>query len=108
MTVVMLEEVHKIKQVRIVESAMLEAQQTFQVCVFMLKHKLIWRVVHPAEQLITLINDGLTLAPSQNCRKKCGNFDVLFQLILVRNANRVISNKARLIIFPHLEIQKGL
>lgn len=97
-----LEELHEIKQVRVIEGTVFKAEQTLKVRIFMLKHKLIWRVVHPVKQLITFINDRFALPPSQNCRKECGNFDVLFNMVLMWDANRVIGDKARLIVLPHL------
>lgn len=97
-----LKEFDKVKQVRIVEGTVFKSEQTLKVGIFMLKHKLIWRVIHSVKQLITFVDDRFALTPSQNCRKKCGNFDVLFNMVLMWDANRVIGDKARLIVLPHL------
>ena len=97
---------NKIQQVGIVEGSMLKIEQPFQVVIRMLDDKVIRIIVHAVEQVRALVNDSFSLAPSQNCRKKCGNFDVLFLRKPVGNTYWIVGYKGRPVILINFEIQK--
>ena len=97
---------HEIEQVGIVKRPVLKIEQAFKVFVRMLEHKVIRIIIHAVKQVRALVNDSFSLAPSQNCRKKCGNFDVLFLRKPVGNTYRIVGYKGRPVILINFEIQK--
>ena len=97
---------NEIQQVGIIEGSVLKIEQPFQVVIRMLDHKVIRIIVHAVEQVRALVDDRFSLPPSQNCRKKCGNFDVLFLRKPVGNTYRIVGYKGRPVILINFEIQK--
>jgi len=97
---------NEIQQVGIIEGSVLKIEQPFQVVIRMLDHKVIRIIVHTVEQVRALVDDRFSLPPSQNCRKKCGNFDILLFRKPVGNTYRIVGYKGRPVILINLEIQK--
>lgn len=74
----------------------------------MVQHEFMRFIFHQLHQLPGFVDDGYTLAPSQDSRKKCSYFNVLFLLILMRYRNGIIRYEMRLIVQGHLLVQKVL
>ena len=100
----MFEERNKIQQISIVESPVFKIKQPAQVIVAMPDHKIIGIIIHAFEQVGTLVNDSFPLAPSQNCRKKCGNFDILFFSKTVGNTDWIVNDEIGLVILRNFLI----
>jgi len=101
-----LEEGYKVQQVSIIEGPVLKPEQAFKILILVVLHEIIGCMIHTRKKLIALVNDGFALAPSQNCRNECGNFDVLFYRKLVWNTDRVIGDESWPVVFSSLYIQK--
>ena len=72
-----LEKADKIQEIRIIESPMLESEHIFQVMILMVDHKIIGTAIHPLDKLITFIDNGFTLSPRQDARKKSHDLNIL-------------------------------
>ncbi len=97
---------HEIEQVGIIKRPVFKIKQAFQVVIRMQEHKIIGIIIHAVEQVRAFVNDRFSLAPSQNCRKKCGNFDILFFRKPVGNTYWIVGNKRWPVILINFEIQK--
>jgi hypothetical protein len=73
-----MEESNKIQQIGGIEGAMLEPEQLLQIIVRMMQDKLIRRAIHQLHQLFRLTDDGGSVAPGEDGRKKTGDLDILF------------------------------
>src|SRR5688500_14705347 len=96
--IITLKEMHQVQQVCIIESAMLEAQEVFEVFVLVVQDELVRSVVHAGHQLRTLVDDSLALAPGQNRREEASYLNVLLLLKPMRYANGVIGNKLQRVV----------
>ena len=97
-TIKIFEPSNKIKRVGIIKRTMFEIQHPFQVRILMIDHKIVGSIIHQFNQFFAFIDDGFALSPSQNCRPKSHDFDVLFFRKKMRNTNRVVWNEVGLIV----------
>src|SRR5690606_32951430 len=70
-------ECDKIQNVSIIKRTVPETEQRFQVLLLMIDHKVVRCAVHASHQLIALVDNGFSLAPSHNRSQKAHNFDIL-------------------------------
>ena len=63
-------------------------------------------MIHQFHKFTGLINDGLPVAPGKNGSKESGDFNILFLAVTVRNADGVMRNERRPVIFFYLLIKK--
>ena len=75
----------KVETVSVIECAMLESGEPFEVIQLVVNNELIWRIVHEFEQLSAFIDDGFALPPGQHSRKKACDLDVFLTGIGMRN-----------------------
>jgi len=59
------QKMHEIQQVGITKGAVAEAQQFFQILILVLGDELVRGIVHAAQQLVALVDDGRPLPPGQ-------------------------------------------
>ncbi len=72
-----MEKTDEVKEIGIIEGPMLETQHVFQIMLLMVDHKIIGTAIHPLDKLITFIDNGFTLSPSQDARKKSHDLNIL-------------------------------
>lgn len=104
--VVGMEEGYEVQQIRVIEGPVLKPEQAFKILILVVLHEIIRCMIHSGKKLITLVDDRFALAPSQNCRNKCGNFDVLFYRKLVWNTDGVIGYESRPVVLSGFDLQK--
>ena len=74
----------------------------------MVKHELMRIIVHPLQKIPAFVDDGLALSPCQNSRKKCGYFDILLLIKLMRYTNGIIEDEFLTVILRRFYLQKVL
>lgn len=105
MGIVVPEETDEVQQVGIVEGTVFEAEELPEVLITVVQDKLVGIVIHAPEEIGAFVDDGFALPPSQNCRKECGNFDILFFLKTVGNADGIILDEVGAVVFADLDVQ---
>lgn len=105
--IVLSEKMNAVKQVVLIERAVLETKQALEVGIAVLGYKLVRRHVHAFHQLMAFANDGGAVAPGKNGSKEAGDFDVLLFGKQMRNGNGIVGNKGGLVIQLHLLIEQA-
>ena len=94
----MAQEMHEIQQIGIAERPVAEAQQLLQILVLVLGDELVRGVVHAAQQLVALVDDGGPLPPGQQRGEEGRDFNILPLAEAVRNLNGVVFDKFRAVV----------
>ena len=98
LTVPMAQKMHEVQQVGVAKSAVAEAQQLFQILVLVLGYELVRGIVHAAQQLVALVDDGGPLPPGQQRGEEGRDFNILPLAEAVRNLNGVVFDKFRAVV----------
>jgi len=102
MTTVLMEYLHwlmilqkrkKIQEVRVIERTMAETLKSFSVFFPVLRHELIWTVVHQHHQLPAFSDDCRPVTPSECRGKETGYLYVLLFRKQVWNCDRIGSDE---------------
>lgn len=101
-----LKKFQKIQGIGCLKSAVNKMQEGFSVRFRVVEDEVVGRIIHQPKQFIGLVDDGLSLPPSEHGRPKCRDFDVLQFRETVRNANRVTLNEIGLIEPLHAVVEE--
>ena len=105
-TIMILQCIKKMKKIGSIKCAMDKINKWDQVFIFKMQNEIMGSVVHPAKQPVAGINNAFPVSPRKNGGEKPGYFYILLLCKPVWDADRIMLNKKRLIIFINLFIQK--
>ncbi len=104
--IVIVQKMHEVQQVGIVEGAVFKTQQSLKIIIGMVQHKVVRCIVHTPQQLRAFVNDNGAIAPGKNSSKKSGNLYVLQLAKLVRYYNGIIFYKRWPVVLLHFVVKK--